>query len=124
MALQFSDGREMTKINGYLFHRVSFLQECDKCKKQQKNRAFCYFCLSAIMATVIPPPSKRQKREAQKPVNLEIAPTELPNVTVRFQASDSGDVLGGNIRVPATSTDLQLEQILNQLLKISITITH
>jgi hypothetical protein len=21
-----------------------YLKECDKCKKQQKNRAFCYFC--------------------------------------------------------------------------------
>lgn len=65
------------------------------------------------MATVIPPPSKRQRKEAQQPREIETIPDDLPMVTIRFQASDTGDFVGGNIRVPGGATEKELEQLLN-----------
>lgn len=67
------------------------------------------------MSTQVPPLSKRQKKEAQKPREVELVPADLPNVLIKFQASDTGDFIGGSIRVPGNSTEQQLEQLLNQL---------
>jgi ribosome assembly protein 4 len=67
------------------------------------------------MATVVPPPSKKQKRLAQQPRLVETAPADLGHVVVSFKASDTGQVVGGNIRVPGNATESQLEMLLNQL---------
>lgn len=67
------------------------------------------------MATVIPPPSKKQKKEAQQVRDVNIIPEDLPNVLIKFQAADSGDSVGGSIRVPGGITEKQLEELLNQL---------
>lgn len=67
------------------------------------------------MATVIPPPSKKQKKEAQQVRDVNIVPEDLPNVLIKFQAADSGDSIGGSIRVPGGITEKQLEELLNQL---------
>ncbi|KAK6199403.1 WD-repeat protein required for cell viability [Scheffersomyces amazonensis] len=67
------------------------------------------------MATVIPPPSKKQKKEAQQIREVDLVPKDLPNVLIKFQASDSGETIGGSIRVPGGITEKQLEELLNQL---------
>mmetsp|Transcript_6083 Transcript_6083/g.7652 ORF Transcript_6083/g.7652 Transcript_6083/m.7652 type:complete len:101 (+) Transcript_6083:35-337(+) len=67
------------------------------------------------MATVIPPPSKKQKKEAQQVREVDLVPEDLPNVLIKFQASDTGESIGGSIRVPGGITEKQLEQLLNQL---------
>ncbi|ODV79022.1 putative WD repeat-containing protein [Suhomyces tanzawaensis NRRL Y-17324] len=67
------------------------------------------------MATVVPPPSKKQKREAQKVRELELVPADLPNVLIKFQASDTGESVGGSMRVPGGISEKQLEELLNQL---------
>lgn len=67
------------------------------------------------MATVIPPPSKKQKKAAQQVREVDLIPADLPNVLVKFQASDTGEAVGGSIRVPGGITELSLEQLLNQL---------
>ncbi|TID23947.1 hypothetical protein CANINC_003108 [Pichia inconspicua] len=67
------------------------------------------------MSTLIPPLSKRQKREAQQPREVDIVPEDLPNVLIKFQASDTGESIGGSIRVPGAITEKQLEELLNQL---------
>lgn len=68
------------------------------------------------MATVVPPPSKKQKKEAQKVRDVDIVPADLPHVMIKFQASDSGESVGGSLRVPGGITEKQLEELLNQLL--------
>lgn len=67
------------------------------------------------MATVIPPPSKKQKKEAQQIRDVDLIPHDLPNVLVKFQASDTGESIGGSIRVPGGISEKQLEELLNQL---------
>ncbi|CAH2352021.1 ribosome assembly protein 4 [[Candida] railenensis] len=67
------------------------------------------------MATVIPPPSKKQKREAQQVREVDLVPDDVPNVLIKFQASDTGESIGGSIRVPGGITEKQLEELLNQL---------
>ncbi|KAG7886778.1 hypothetical protein KL938_000431 [Ogataea parapolymorpha] len=67
------------------------------------------------MATLIPPPSKKQKKEAQLPREVDIVPKDLPDVLIKFQASDSGETVGSSIRVPGGITERQLEELLNQL---------
>ncbi|AAS52944.1 AER263Cp [Eremothecium gossypii ATCC 10895] len=67
------------------------------------------------MATILPPPSKKQRREAQQPRNLDLIPEGLPNVLVKFQAFDTGASVGGSLRVPAGITEKQLEELLNQV---------
>ncbi|ANZ73997.1 BA75_00789T0 [Komagataella pastoris] len=71
------------------------------------------------MATLLPPPSKKQKRAAQLPVEVDIIPKDLPNVLIKFQASDTGDSIGGSIRVPGSISERQLEELLNNLHKTS-----
>ncbi|WPK25201.1 hypothetical protein PUMCH_002505 [Australozyma saopauloensis] len=67
------------------------------------------------MATVIPPPSKKQKKEAKQVREVDLIPSDLPNVLIKFQAADSGDSVGGSLRVPGGITEKQLEELLNQL---------
>ncbi|GMG19572.1 unnamed protein product [Ambrosiozyma monospora] len=67
------------------------------------------------MATLIPPPSKKQKRAAQQPREVNIIPKDLSNVLINFQASDTGETVGGSMRVPGAITEKQLEELLNQL---------
>lgn len=67
------------------------------------------------MLTVIPPLLKRQKKAAQAPREVDLVPSDLPDVLVKFQALDTGDLVGGLIRVPGGITESQLEQLLNQL---------
>lgn len=67
------------------------------------------------MATLVPPQSKRQKREAQLEREVDIIPKDLPNVLIKFQASDTGESISGSVRVPGAITEKQLEELLNQL---------
>lgn len=67
------------------------------------------------MSTLIPPPSKKQKKQAQEVREVSIVPDNLPNVSIKLQALDTGETLGGGLRVPAGITDKQLEELLNQL---------
>lgn len=67
------------------------------------------------MATLVPPPSKKQKRQAQQPRQVDLIPEDLPHVLVKFQAFDTGESVGGSVRVPGAMTEQQLEQLLNQL---------
>ena len=39
----------------------------------------------------------------------------MPNVLIKFQASDTGESTGGSIRVPGGITEKQLEELLNNL---------
>lgn len=67
------------------------------------------------MATVIPPASKKQRKEANQVREVDLIPSDLPNVLINFQAADSGDSVGGSLRVPGGITEKQLEELLNQL---------
>ncbi|SCU92889.1 LAFA_0F13520g1_1 [Lachancea sp. 'fantastica'] len=67
------------------------------------------------MATLVPPPSKKQKKQAQQPREVDVIPDDLPHVLVKFQAFDTGETVGGSLRVPGGTTEQQLEQLLNQL---------
>ncbi|KAK9447338.1 WD40-repeat-containing domain protein [Limtongia smithiae] len=69
------------------------------------------------MATVLPPPSKRVRREAQLPKETNVVPTDIPAVQIQFRAADSGALLPGMHRVPGGSTAKQLELLLNTLLE-------
>ncbi|KAK9452687.1 WD40-repeat-containing domain protein [Dipodascopsis uninucleata] len=69
------------------------------------------------MATVLPPPSKRAKRDAQQAKeDVNIVPSDLPFVQVSFRAADTGTVTGGMHRIPGGSTVKQLELLINGLL--------
>ncbi|SCU77879.1 LANO_0A01508g1_1 [Lachancea nothofagi CBS 11611] len=67
------------------------------------------------MATLVPPPSKKQKKQAQQVREVELIPADLPHVLVKFQAFDTGENVGGSLRVHGGTTEQQLEQLLNQL---------
>ncbi|AET38220.1 Rsa4p Ecym_2498 [Eremothecium cymbalariae DBVPG len=73
------------------------------------------FSYKVIMATVLPPASKKQKREATQPREVDIVPKDLPNVLVKFQAFDTGETIEGSVRIPASITERQLEELLNKL---------
>lgn len=71
------------------------------------------------MSTILPPPSKKQKKELQlhnTPLaEAQSALKNAPMVTVSFKSSDTGETLGSSIRVPSSISDKQLQQLLNQL---------
>lgn len=67
------------------------------------------------MSTQLPPVSKKQKREAQAPRDVGLVPEGLANVSIRFKALDTGEMLGSALRVPGGITEKQLEELLNQL---------
>lgn len=71
------------------------------------------------MSTLLPPPSKRQKKDLQEnntPSSSIIQKqTDVTFVTVVFKSSETKKNLGNSIRVPSNITKKQLEQLLNQL---------
>lgn len=68
------------------------------------------------MSTVVPPQTKKQKRQAQQPRAVtSLVPEDLPNVSIKLQALDTGENVGGALRVPAGITEQQLEELLNNL---------
>lgn len=67
------------------------------------------------MSTILPPPSKKQKNESLKLRELDLVPKDLPDVLIKFQAFDTGESVGGSIRIPGGITTKQLEELLNQL---------
>ena len=67
------------------------------------------------MATLLPPPSKRQKLSEQTTAPIDLSAV-TGNVLLQFKASDTGETTGSTIRVPAKTTAKELELLLNQLL--------
>lgn len=68
------------------------------------------------MASILPPVSKRQRREAQQPRELDLVPDDIPDVLVKFQAFDTGESVHGSIKIPGGITEKQLEDLVNKLL--------
>ncbi|OLL26672.1 Ribosome assembly protein 4 [Neolecta irregularis DAH-3] len=66
------------------------------------------------MATLLPPPPKRARIEAQKPRDIDI-PSDPGAVLCRFRASDTGEVIGSTVRLAGNVTVKQLELLVNQL---------
>ncbi|CCG82324.1 Notchless-like protein [Taphrina deformans PYCC 5710] len=62
------------------------------------------------MATLVPPPTKRQKREAQNPT-IDVLPTDFPSVQVQFRSTDGETT--DTILLPGTSSITDLELLLN-----------
>lgn len=62
------------------------------------------------MSTLVPPLSKRQKREAQNPT-IDVLPENFPSVQVQFQANDGSS--SQTILIPGTSSATDLELLLN-----------
>ena len=72
------------------------------------------------MATVLPPPSKRQKVEvaerAREQQELEAIPEGLGSVRVQFFDQTTGKATGGAVSIPvADATVRNLELLLNSL---------
>ncbi|KAF8541373.1 quinon protein alcohol dehydrogenase-like superfamily [Trichophaea hybrida] len=72
------------------------------------------------MSTVLPPKTKRVKREelqrAREQQPLDLVPEDVPNVVVQLRASDTGNQLGGELHIPGNATAQQLDQLVNKLL--------
>jgi ribosome assembly protein 4 len=66
------------------------------------------------MTTLLPPPSKRAKL-ASLENQLDLSAV-TGNVLVQFKASDTGEITGTTVRIPARTTARELELLLNQLL--------
>lgn len=62
------------------------------------------------MATLVPPPTQRQKREAQNPV-IDVLPTDFPSVQIRFQSNEGTTT--DTILAPGTISASDLESLLN-----------
>jgi ribosome assembly protein 4 len=67
------------------------------------------------MATLLPPQSKKQKLAQAKEESIDLS-TVTGNVLCQFKASDTGEVTGSTIRIPARTSAKELELLLNQLL--------
>lgn len=72
------------------------------------------------MATVLPPPSKRQKtaiaEKAQKQQDVEIIPSGLGSIRVQFSSQGNGRPVGAPVSVPvADATVNNLELLLNTI---------
>jgi len=72
------------------------------------------------MATVLPPPSKRQKtaiaEKAQKQQDVEIVPSGLGSIRVQFNSQANGQPVGAPVSVPvADATVKNLELLLNTI---------
>jgi len=72
------------------------------------------------MATLLPPPSKKQRLAQAKVEPIDLS-TVTGNVLCQFRASDTGEVTGTTIRIPAKTTAKELELLLNQLLSNVLT---
>lgn len=69
------------------------------------------------MSTALPPPSKKQKKALSEANTPAVAPgtaQKLPHITVLL-ALDSGEALGGTIRLPGEMLQKELQQLVNQL---------
>ena len=84
-------------------------------KKKKKESGPIFTERICPMATLIPPPSKKQRREAQQPRETALVPDDLPHISIKFQAQDTGETVEGSLRVPASITEKQLEELLNNL---------
>jgi ribosome assembly protein 4 len=72
------------------------------------------------MATIVPPPSKKVKRELAANANIPVESRErpnAPNIVVQFTSSKDGSSLGPPIRLPADTDRAGLELLANQLRK-------
>src|SRR6266496_3601274 len=89
---------------------------CAKIALQIIKKILLLVIKGTIMATLLPPPSKRAKlaQPTQEPVDLS---TVTDNVLCQFKASDTGEITGTTIHIPARTTAKELELLLNQLLK-------
>jgi hypothetical protein len=67
------------------------------------------------MTTLLPPPSKRAKLAGSSENQIDLS-TVTGNVLVQFKASDTGEITGTTVRIPARTTARELELLLNQLL--------
>ena len=94
---------------------VRSVEEYKQPTRYLSNREVVHQPASTQMATQLPPPTKRQRREAQHPA-VRVVPDDFPSVQVRFQSSEPGDASLGTVLLPGTSTTRDLEQLLNTLL--------
>lgn len=74
------------------------------------------------MATVVPPPSKRQRtmiaEKAREQQNVDIIPSDLGSIRVQFVDQSTGQSSGAPTSIPvADATVKNLELLLNTLLK-------
>ncbi|KAH8703410.1 putative ribosome biogenesis protein Rsa4 [Talaromyces proteolyticus] len=74
------------------------------------------------MATVLPPPSKRQKRElaekTREQQEIDVIPRDLGSIVVQFIDESTGKPTKGEIKVPVANTTVkELETILNSILE-------
>lgn len=72
------------------------------------------------MATVLPPPTKRQKtaiaEKAQKQQDVEVIPSGLGSIRVQFSSQANGQPVGAPVSMPvADATVKNLELLLNTL---------
>lgn len=72
------------------------------------------------MATLVPPPSKRQKTEvaekSREQQSVESIPSDLGSIRVQFNDQSTGQPFGAPISVPvADATARNLELLLNTL---------
>lgn len=77
-----------------------------------------WFCK---MATLLPPPGKKQKREiadrAREQQEIEVIPRTLGSVVLQFIDESTGTPTKGEIKVPVANTSVrELETILNTIL--------
>jgi len=75
------------------------------------------------MATLLPPPPKKQKLQESSQEQIDLS-TVTGNVLCQFKASDTGELTGTTIRIPAKTTPRELELLLNQLLQNVPTLLH
>ena len=68
------------------------------------------------MTTLLPPPSKKAKLAQAEAAQFDLS-SVTENVLCQFRASDTGEVTGTTIRIPARTTAKELELLLNQLLQ-------
>ena len=79
------------------------------------------------MATLVPPPSKRQKTEvaekSREQQSVESIPSDLGSIRVQFNDQSTGQAFGAPISVPVVdATARNLELLLNTLQKnVSLT---
>jgi ribosome assembly protein 4 len=74
------------------------------------------------MATLLPHPSKKQKREiaekAREQQEIDILPRDLGSVVLQFIDESTGKSTKGEIKVPVANTTVrELETILNTILE-------
>ena len=94
---------------------IAIKRTCHNHRDQHKGKLSHHTkALSFPMATLLPPPSKK-KKESLQPRDIGLVPEGLPNISIKFQALDTGDNVGNSLRVPAGITEKQLEELLNQL---------